>query len=195
MKGLKVRGWEVIAIAIFIVMAMAATAMATDTYHRDYYSNCPKGADVVENGRNGTQNRGWYTCECTSYAAEKMFEHGVKLTDSYKGVTWGDPFQWISAIDKLNKAGDKSVTYNKSPKHMDIAVWTNIGPTDTRYNHKTGHVAYVESVDGSGNITVSEYNYSTSHQYDKDKSGNDTLRAISKGSSSYPDYFIHFGAK
>jgi surface antigen len=151
--------WFLSGIAILFVFG-AAQSFARDTY--DYASTCPKKHDQVDKWN-------FYTCECTSYSADKMNEHKVKLNNSYDGVRWGDASHWVSAASAAN------ISYNSKPKHMDIAWF------------KYGHVAYVESVDSKGNITVSEYNYSNSYDYD--------TRSIKKSSSSYPKYFIHFGAK
>ncbi len=145
---------------IFItIMAITGTASASDTY--DYASKCPQYPDQVDKWN-------FYTCECTSYSSDKMNEHSVKLSNSYKGVKWGNASNWVNA------AKAAKISYNSSPKHRDIA-WFSYG-----------HVAYVESVDSKGNITVSEYNYSPKFDYN--------TRSIKKGSSSFPKYFIHFGA-
>jgi surface antigen len=144
------------------ILAFTGAAFARDTY--DYDSSCPKSPNKADKW-------GFFTCNCTSYAADKMNEHGVKMTNTYKqpkGYKWSDAGNWI---DAANRAG---ISYNSSPKHRDIA-W---------FSYK--HVAYVESVDAKGNITVSEYNYKA-HDY--------TMRSIKKGTKEYPQYFIHFGAK
>jgi surface antigen len=143
------------------MLVVSGAALAGDTY--DYDSSCPKSPNKVDKWS-------FYTCNCTSYAADKMNEHGVKLNNSYKqpkGKYWSGASNWIAAA---SRAG---ISYNSSPKHRDIA-WFSYG-----------HVAYVESVDSNGNITVSEYNY---------KSYDYGTRSLKKGSSSYPKYFIHFGA-
>lgn len=120
----------------------------------------------------------FYQCECTSYAADKMNEHSVKLNNSYKGVKWGYASNWINAANRVG------ISYNSTPKHRDIA-WFCYKNKKTK--QCDGHVAYVESVDSKKNVTISEYNYSPSHDYN--------MRTIKKGSTGYPDYFIHFGAK
>ena len=154
-------------ITLFIlVVAMSGTALAGDTY--DYKSICPKYHDYADKWS-------FYTCECTSYAADKMNEHGVKLNNSYKQPSrhyWSDASNWINA------AKAAGVSYNTSPKNRDIA-WFSYG-----------HVAYVESVDSKDTISISEYNY----YYPKNPYIYST-RSIKKGTSAYPKYFIHFGAK
>ena len=109
--------------------------------------------------------RTYYKCECTSYAADKMAEGGVAASKYQK---LHDASQWKTNAKALGVAVDTI------PKVHDVAWFS-------------GHVAYVESVDSKGNITVSEYNWSTAYGYG--------TRPLNKGSSSYPLYFIHFGAK
>jgi len=148
-------------------MSIAGIVLASDTY--DYKNNCPKnGGKMIADKWN------FYQCECTSYAADKMNEHSVKLNNSYKGVRWGYASNWINAANAAH------ISYNTSPKHRDIAWF--------KYSATSYHVAYVESVDSKGNITVSEYNY-------KPYVYSNPMRTIKKGSSGYPKYFIHFGAK
>ena len=150
-----------------VVVVMIGNALASDTY--DYASSCPQSPDRVDKWS-------FYTCECTSYSADKMNEHGVGLWNYYKGVHWGYARNW------KNAAMAARISCTTTPKHRDIAWWA---PSSA--NHYYGHVAYVESVDSSGNITVSEYNWAKPFDYG--------TRAIKRGSSSYPQSFIHFGAK
>jgi surface antigen len=143
-------------------MTVVGNAIARDTY--DYDSSCPKNG-----GKMNVDKWNFYQCECTSYSTDKMNEHSVKMMNSYKNVHWGNASNWVTA------AAAAKVSYNSSPKNRDIA-WFSYG-----------HVAYVESVDSKGNVTISEYNYNPKYDYN--------TRTIKKGSSSYPKYFIHFGAK
>ena len=107
-----------------------------------------------------------WICECTSYAADKLNERGVPFTDHYKGVLWKSGGNWINA------ATQAGVPYNKTPRRGDVAWF------------KYGHVAYVEAVDSYGDVTISEYNWVHPHDY--------STRTISRGSTAYPSYFIHF---
>ncbi len=143
-------------------MTIAGITIAGDTYN--YKASCPQNG-----GKKVEDIWKFYQCECTSYAADKMNEHGVKFNNYYKGSHWGYADNWIIAA---KKAG---VPYDKNPKHRDIA-WFSIG-----------HVAYVEDVDSKGNIKVSDYNHDLKHDY--------AFRTINKGSTNYPTVFIHFGAK
>lgn len=149
-------------------ITVAGSAIADDTY--DYKSRCPKSANQADKWS-------FMTCNCTSYAADKMNEGGVGLNNTYKQTPkkkWGDAKNWIIA------AKAAGISYNTSPQKRDIA-WFDYGTY--------GHVAYVESVDSNKNVTLSEYNYSPAygHIYG--------TRTVKKGSSAYPKYFIHFGAK
>ena len=106
-----------------------------------------------------------WICECTSYAADKLNERGVPFTSRYKNVRWGGAGKWINAA---TLAG---VPYNKTPRRGDVAWWP-------------GHVAYVEAVDSYRNVTISEYNWGVGWDYH--------TRTIKRGSTNYPNYFIHF---
>lgn len=148
-------------VVVLLLGAVINVANASDTY--DYANVCPQNG-----GKMKADKWQFYQCECVSYAADKMNEHSVKLNNKYKGVYWGYASNWINAAKAAR------ISYNTTPKKRDIAWFGN-------------HVAYVEEADSKGNITVSEYNYSSRHDYSK--------RTIKKGSSTYPKYFIHFGAK
>lgn len=147
---------------VLLLVAVVGVVRASDTY--DYNGSCPQNG-----GKMKIDKWSFYQCECTSYASDKMNEHGVKLNNSYKNVRWGYASNWINAANAAH------ISYNTTPKKRDVA-WFSYG-----------HVAYVEDVDSKGNVTVSEYNYSPKYDYNK--------RTIKKGSSAYPKYFIHFGAK
>ncbi|GAA1072975.1 hypothetical protein GCM10009605_05770 [Nocardiopsis composta] len=108
----------------------------------------------------------FWTGQCTSFAAWRINDRlGVKFTNTYKGVSWGNAKDWD---DAAKKAGMK---VDGKPKVGDIAVW-NSGAY--------GHVAYVAKVDGS-KIVVEEYNKSKPRAY--------TKRTVS---ASSVDAFIHF---
>lgn len=110
----------------------------------------------------------WYfwTGQCTSFAAWRINKRlGVKFTNRYKDVSWGNAKTWD---DAAKKAGMK---VDGKPKVGDIAVW-NAGTY--------GHVAYVAKLDGS-KIVVEEYNKSKPLAY--------TKRTIA---ASTVDNFIHF---
>jgi surface antigen len=128
----------------------------------DYRGVCP----TPNGGKQILDKWNEWECECTSYAADKLNERGVPFTSRYKNVRWKSAGNWINAA---TLAG---VPYNKTPRRGDVArIWLN-------------HVAYVEAVDSYGDVTISEYNWVHPHDYD--------TRTISRGSTAYPSYFIHF---
>ena len=128
----------------------------------DYRGVCPS----PDGGQKILDKWQFWICECVSYAADKLNERGVPFNDHYKGVTWKSGGNWINAA---TLAG---VPYNKTPRRGDVA---RIG---------LNHVAYVEAVDSYGDVTISEYNWVHPHDY--------STRTISRGSTGYPSYFIHF---
>lgn len=142
-------------VMVGIGLMCSVNAIAGNTY--DYRSSCPQSPNKVDKWN-------FYTCNCTSYDADKLSERGIPFYNYYKGVRWGNASNWINAASQVR------VSYNTTPKRGDVA-WFSYG-----------HVAFVDYVDGSGNVTISEYNYSP-YSYGE--------RTLKKGSSSYPKYFIH----
>jgi surface antigen len=148
---------KILCFLLLFSMALTGIAISGNTY--DYQAYCPKNG-----GKMVIDKWSFYQCECTSYAADKLNEKGVKFYNYYKGTKWGWASNWVNA------AKSAGISYNTTPKRGDVA-WFSYG-----------HVAFVESVDSKQNITISEYNYS-SYKY--------TTRTISRTASSYPRYFIH----
>ncbi|MDL4773923.1 CHAP domain-containing protein [Actinomadura xylanilytica] len=108
----------------------------------------------------------FWTGQCTSFVAWRINKRlGIKFTNAYKDVLWGNAKDWD---DAAKKAGMK---VDGKPKVGDIAVW-NSGTY--------GHIAYVASIDGT-KIVVEEYNYSKPLAYTKRTIAADTV-----------DNFIHF---
>jgi len=145
--------------SLCLAVGVANSLALTDTY--DYRGVCP----TPDGGLKILDKWQFWTCECVSYAADKLNERGVPFNDHYKGVTWGSGGNWINA------ATAAGVPYSKTPRVGDIAIRRN-------------HAAYVEAVDSYGDVTVSEYNWSRWNDYD--------TRTIRRGSTAYPYYFIHF---
>jgi surface antigen len=77
-----------------------------------------------------------------------------------------------------SNAAAHGVPVNSTPANGSVAWWD-----DAPWNGDAGHVAYVESVNADGSITVSEDAY---------PSGPFDWRTITPGSSSWPGGFIHF---
>jgi surface antigen len=94
----------------------------------------------------------FYKRECVSFAAWRVRERlGVDLTNSYRGVHWGNAINWDNA------ALSAGVKVDQTAKVGAIAQW-NTGTY--------GHVAYVARVNGDGTILLEEYNYLSAHNYD-----------------------------
>lgn len=90
---------------------------------------------------------GYYEDECTSFAAWALRATGV----SSAAADWqGNADMW----------GPNAAYVDASPHAGDVAQWFD--------NHNgaggLGHVAYVQSVNGDGTITVYEYNWGAFHQ-------------------------------
>lgn len=157
-KGLRS---TVAALAVFSgTVATVPNALAWNSY--DYKGVCPSpsgGRKILDK---------WYmwTCECTSYAADKLNERGVSFRGGYKNVKWGSAGNWLAA------AKATATPYSMSPRRGDVAWWAS------------GHVASVDAVDSYGNVTISEYNWGNRWNYH--------TRTIKRGTASFPNYFIHF---
>jgi surface antigen len=101
-----------------------------------YQGDCPAKQDTY------FDRWGMYVCECVSYGAWKVFQYyGINVksigrSGSYNGEFWPERLKGI-------------VPMGSTPKAHSIASWDG-GPY--------GHVAWVEYIDGSGNVWVSEYN-------------------------------------
>lgn len=92
---------------------------------------------------------GLYTRECVSYAAWKVYSTG-RYVPHFGGR--GNANQWPSTV-----AG-YGITSGSTPVAGSVAMWP-IG--------YYGHVMYVESVNGDGTITVSDYNLAWDGLYRK----------------------------
>lgn len=99
----------------------------------------------------GVDQWGFYTCQCTSYAAwywnvvlGKRWERGPGIEGT------GDAKNWP------NLASYNGVGVHSSPQPGAIISW----PGDDVYiPKKYGHVAIVEKIHSDGQITISEYNW------------------------------------
>jgi CHAP domain len=144
--------------------AIAAPTPASAPIPNRYYpfvGECPNpsGGNMVVDPWN------FYKCECTSYVASRLNRRGVPFTNQYKIPRWGNASNWSAAADRAGIAQDDSVRVG------DVAWFSS------------GHVAYVERVLSNGTIDISEYNYTSRHDYG--------TRNISRSSVSK---FIHFFA-
>lgn len=104
------------------------------TASNDSYTTSTSATRTVSKGTSGSN---LYTAgQCTYYVFDRV---GGTI-----GSTWGNANNWASA------AASAGYTVNNTPKAGAI-LQTASGPF--------GHVAYVESVNSNGSITVSEMNY------------------------------------
>jgi surface antigen len=140
-----------------------AAENANDTY--DYRLECPTptGGKVVA-------DPWWFfKCECTSYVADKLNERGVRFTNYYKGPRWSNAINWRDVAKRVG------IPVSNTPKAGSVA-WFSYG-----------HVAYVQSVNSNGTVTISEYNYYTT----RDPAGRYDYRTRTISASSVSAY-IHF---
>jgi len=113
----------------------------------------------------GTANKldpwGFYTGYCTSFAAFRLSQEGVVFHGaSLKGPNgktafFGNGGSWDAAAASIGYVVDAHPTVGS------VAVWH--GGEDGAWSG--GHVAYVMAVDGAGNATVEEYNWSNYLRY------------------------------
>ena len=92
---------------------------------------------------------GLYTRECVSYTAWKVHSTG-RFVPHFGGM--GNANQWPSTVAKYG------IRSGSTPKKGSVAMWP-IG--------YYGHTMYVESVNGDGTITVSDYNLNWDGLYRK----------------------------
>jgi surface antigen len=121
---------------------------------------------TVLNSPTELSSRGYAYRNCTDYVAWKEASLGASVPSNL-----GNAGQWYNRIP----ANDRSST----PQASDAAVQP--GTSSNPY----GHVAFIESVNSNGTITVSEYNY--------DMIGNGDTRTATAASMGFTE-FINFGA-
>lgn len=92
---------------------------------------------------------GLYTRECVSYTAWKVYSTG-RFVPHFGGA--GNANQWPGTTSRYG------IRNGSTPKAGSVAIW-NIG--------YYGHTMYVESVNGDGTITVSDYNLNWDGLYRK----------------------------
>ncbi|WP_067450423.1 CHAP domain-containing protein [Actinomadura macra] len=109
--------------------------------------------------RNGDWNKAdrwnFFQRECTSFAAWRLNQRGVRFHNHYKGVHWGNASNWDNA------ARSARIKVDKRPTVGSIAQW-NRG--------RFGHVAYVARV-RAGKVLVEEYNRRGTHIYTRREIG------------------------
>ncbi|MHB1017926.1 MAG: cell wall-binding repeat-containing protein [Coriobacteriia bacterium] len=127
--------------------------------------------DYPYRGQFGIDEWGFFKSYCTSFVAWRMNRDGGKMTfyNYMDDGHWGDAGNW--------RANSLVLGYpvKSTPAVGAIAWW---GPTSS----STGHVAYVEAVNGDGTIVVEDYNY-VSFRYDR--------RTIPASGLKAPSGYIH----
>ncbi|MBR2839804.1 CHAP domain-containing protein [Candidatus Saccharibacteria bacterium] len=90
---------------------------------------------------------GGLICQCTDYVSYKALDvWGV-------ANTWGgDAWAYIYGGGRAVPVNGKTTYVNSVPAPNSIAIWP------AAYAGATGHVAWVESVNGDGSINITEYN-------------------------------------
>ncbi|KIM06612.1 MAG: hypothetical protein KU38_12675 [Sulfurovum sp. FS08-3] len=140
---------------LLIFLALTVGLLANATYESEM-EGCPPGktSGLPDNKVYIADKFNFYKCECTSYVAWKITQNGIKFLNSgtevngvWKATHFGNANNWDNAAKSIGLSVDKT------PKVGDIAVW------------ETMHVAYVESVNNDGTVTISEYNKNYDHKY------------------------------
>ncbi len=131
-----------------------------------------RAAGVDDYPYRGTVNKldpwGMYTGYCTSFAAFRLSQEGIRLHGASlqgpngKTAFFGNGGSWDAAAASIGYVVDSH------PSVGSIAVWH--GGEDGAW--WGGHVAYVMAVDAAGNAIVEEYNWSNYLRY-----GQRTVRA------------------
>jgi surface antigen len=113
----------------------------------------------------GTVNKldpwGFYSGYCTSFAAFRLSQEGVRFHGATlqgpngKSAFFGNGGSWDAAAASIGYVVDSH------PSVGSVAVWH--GGEDGAW--WGGHVAYVMAVDAAGNATVEEYNWSNYLRY------------------------------
>ena len=97
--------------------------------------------------------------ECTSFCAWRLnSRNGVAFNNYYKGVHWGDAYNWGSAARSVG------ITVDNTPAVGSVA-WSS-----------SGHVAWVNAVNSDGTVVIEEYN--TTWQGVQDETGRYLSRVV-----------------
>ncbi|QWC83827.1 CHAP domain-containing protein [Nocardioidaceae bacterium] len=127
--------------------------------------------NVVQDGVADPWN--FWNRECTSFVAWRLNnDKGVAFHNYFLGPRWSDAGYWAGVARGLG------IQVNNAPTRGAVAWWPQNSPGST-----PGHVAYVMAA-GAGWVKIEEYNYATRGGYGQ--------RTLFRGTSSYPEGFIHF---
>lgn len=129
----------------------------------------------------------FYLGECTSWVQFRLRDTVAPEFDnaygrgSHGGDLWDHAGNWDDNAKRLAQLG---VTVTQEPKEHAVALWQ---PHKAGSRTSLGHVAFVEAVSEDGNVIwVSEMNRSDAILCYL------SVRKIIKGSSGWPNTFIHF---
>ena len=90
---------------------------------------------------------GGLICQCTDYASYKAYEK-FGITNTWGGDAWAYIY-----------GGGRTVPYNGATTYVNsVASPNSIAIWPASYPGATGHVAWVESVNGDGTMNITEYN-------------------------------------
>ena len=93
----------------------------------------------------------YYNRECTSFVAWRLnSRNGVDFYNYYGGVNFGDAGTWGSAARSIG------ITVDMNPAPGSV-FWQQSG--------KYGHVAWVNTVNDDGTVTIEEYNWLIDNSY------------------------------
>lgn len=135
-------------VLLFAIPGVTVSAAGTDDYP---YRGAPNRLDPW----------GFYTGYCTSFVAFRLSQegitfHGASLTGpNGRTAFFGNGGTWDAAAASIGYVVDSHPTVGS------VAVWH--GGEDGAWSG--GHVGYVMAVDGAGNATVEEYNWSNYLRY------------------------------
>jgi surface antigen len=151
--------------SVFSVRKAFSAAMAAAMLFVAVPAMSVSAAGVDDYPYRGTVNRldpwGFYTGYCTSFAAFRLSQLGIRFQGSSlrgpngKTAFFGNGGTWDAAAASIGYVVDSRPTVGS------IAVWH--GGEDHAW--WGGHVAYVMAVDGAGNAVVEEYNWSNYLRY------------------------------
>lgn len=131
-----------------------------------WQDQCPQNQDAV-----AYEPRRYYLCECTDYAAWKVYE-----TYHVNWVAWGNAGDWYG-----------TALANGANISVGVPVAHSVGQAG---GGPYGHVFWVESVNGDGSINVTEYNnaYATQLYTGSFHYGDFGSRTISAGEAATYNY-------
>lgn len=143
----------IILITSLIYTVMFSTkVLAANTYPFPNAITCDEGCEA--------DPWGFYKRQCTSYAAWKVNESGVAMTNWMKGPN-GTSKIFGNAENWDNNARTIGIPTSTAPQVGAVAQWD---PYHSGAG-SMGHVGFVESINSDGSVNISEYNFYTRNGY------------------------------